>query len=425
MEGPGAFINLAENEPEVLVIGGGVIGVCAAYYAAKSGSRVTWVERSAICSGCSRGNAGWLVPSHCIPLASPGALSKGLKWMWSGSSSFSIRPRLDWGLLQWLIAFAGACNEQRVRESIPVLRDLTFRSLALYHELCGVDGVKCGLRSSGSLMLFATNRGFEEGRRDAELLGESGIASEIWSVEEILHKESSIRPEIAGGVLYPEDAQILPSEFVESLATVVQQMGAAVLPSTQVTGFQLEHGIISRVQTTRGEFRPGAVILAAGADSAPIARKLGMRLPIEAGKGYSFSIPSTIFNPSRCLLLSEAKVAVTPFGDRVRFGGTFELSGLDLTINTARLTAIRDSASLYVSAMLPANLDEQWSGLRPCTPDGLPVISLIPSVRNLVVASGHAMLGVSLGPVSGKLAAQLARDERPDIEISALRFSRF
>ena len=409
----------------MLVIGGGVIGVCATYYAAKAGSRVMLVERSSICSGCSRGNAGWLVPSHCIPLASPGALAKGLKWMWSSNSPFSIRPRLDWGLLQWLIAFAGACNEKRVRESIPVLKDLTFRSLELYRELCCIDGVKCSLRSNGSLMLFATSRGFEEGRQDTQLLGDSGIASEIWGVEEILHKESSIRPEIAGGILYPEDGQISPHEFVESLAAVVQRMGGTILPSTQVTGFRLERGNISSVQTTRGEFRPQTVILAAGVDSAPIARKLGLRLPIQAGKGYSFSIPSTIFNPSRPLLFSEAKIAVTPFGDRVRFGGTLELSGLDLTINTARLTAIRDNSSRYLSAMLPTKLDEQWSGLRPCTPDGLPIISRIPSVRNLVVASGHAMLGVSLGPVSGKLAAQLALDEHTDVEIPALRFSRF
>jgi D-amino-acid dehydrogenase len=198
-----------------------------------------------------------------------------------------------------------------------------------------------------------------------------------------------------------------------------------MLSSTQVTGFSLANGTISSVQTSRGEFLPRTVVLAAGADSAPLARKLGVRLPIEAGKGYSFSIPSTSFNPSRPLLLSEAKVAVTPFGDTVRFGGTLELSGLDNTINRARINAIRESSSRYLSPKLPLVLNEEWSGLRPCTPDGLPLISVAPAVRNLVVASGHAMLGISLGPVTGKLAAQLARGERTDLDVSALKISRF
>jgi D-amino-acid dehydrogenase len=409
----------------VLVVGGGVIGVCAAYYAAKAGRKVTLLERSTICSGCSRGNAGWLVPSHCIPLASPGALAKGLKWMWSGTSPFAIKARLDWALLKWLIAFAGACKEEKVRESIPVLRDLTFQSLALYRDLCGVAGVRCDLRNDGSLMVFATRKGFEEGRRDAELLGESGITSEIWSSEQVVQRERQINSEIAGGIFYPQDAQISPSDFVETLSTAAQHMGVAVLASTQVTGFRLDGKTVSAVQTTRGEFRPQTVILAAGADSAAIARMLKVQLPIEAGKGYSFSVPSDQFSPSRALLLSEAKVAVTPFAGRTRFGGTLELSGLDYKIEPARMTAIRVSSNRYLSVALPVNIEEEWTGLRPCTPDGLPIISRVPSVRNLVIAGGHAMLGVSLGPISGKLAVLLASDQRPEFNVDSLSVARF
>ena len=421
----GEFIDLAESEPEVLVIGGGVIGVCAAYYAAAVGSRVMLLERSTICSGCSRGNAGWLVPSHCIPLASPGALIKGLRWMWSGNSPFAIKPRVNLALVKWLIAFAGACKEEKVRQSIPVLRDLTFQSLALYRGLCCVDGVRCDLRNNGSLMIFATPKGFEEGRREAEVLGENSISSETWSPEQVVQREPQIHPGIAGGILYPQDAQIFPSEFVESLSGEAQRLGATMLTATNVTGFRLEGKTISTVQTTRGDFRPRAVILAAGADSARLARTMGVQLPIEAGKGYSFSIPSSYFSPSRALLLSEAKVAVSPFGSRTRFGGTLELSGLDSTIDVARLIAIRRSADRYLSASLPPTIEEEWTGLRPCTPDGLPIISRVPAVRNLIVAGGHAMLGVSLGPVSGKLAAQLALDQEPEFDVAPLSIERF
>jgi D-amino-acid dehydrogenase len=366
-----------------------------------------------------------LVPSHCIPLASPGSLTKGLKWMWSQASPFAIRPRLDWALMKWLIAFAGACKEEKVRESIPVLRDLTFRSLALYRDLCSVEGVRCDLRNDGTLTVFATPEGLEEGRRDADLLGEYGITTEIWRPGQVTQSEPQINPQIAGGILYPQDAQISPSDFVESLSAVAQSMGTSILASTQVTGFRQEGKTITTVQTTRGEFRPKIVVLAAGADSTRLAGMLGVQLPIEAGKGYSFSVPSDQFGPSRALLLSEAKVAVSPFRGRTRFGGTLELSGLDYTIDAARVIAIRESSNRYLSASLLVNVEEKWTGLRPCTPDGLPIISRIPSVRNLVVASGHAMLGVSLGPISGSLAAQLAQEKQPEFNLDPLSASRF
>ena len=345
--------------------------------------------------------------------------------MWSGTSPFAIKPRFDWALWKWLIAFAGACREEKVRQSIPVLRDLTFQSLALYSELCASGDVKCDLTNNGSLMVFATQEGLREGQREAGLLGKFGITSEIWTRQQTLQSESQIRSNIAGSIFYPQDAQISPADFVESLSKAAQQMNATILSGTQVTGFRLDGDTISAVQTTNGDFRPKIVILAAGAHSAVLASTFGLRLPIEAGKGYSFSVSSDHFCPSRALLLSEEKVAVTPFGARTRFGGTLELSGLNSTIDVGRLIAIRQSAGRYLSVSLPTSVDEEWTGLRPCTPDGLPIISRVPEVRNLVVAGGHAMLGVSLGPISGKLAAQLALDRQPELDINPLRLERF
>jgi D-amino-acid dehydrogenase len=295
----------------------------------------------------------------------------------------------------------------------------------LYEELCSLEGMSCGYRRDGSLMLFATSEGLAEGQRDAEMLGEHGIASQLWNSAEVLQREPSIVPSIAGGIHYPDDGQISPSEFVESLARMCQKLDADILPSTQVTGFSIAHGAITAVQTSRGDFQPKTIVLAAGVESSTLAHRLGINLPIQAGKGYSFSIPCSTFSPSRPLLLSEAKVAVTPFADKVRFGGTLELSGIDHTVNVERLNAIRESSSRYVLAKLPLAVDEHWSGLRPCTPDGLPVISRVPTVRNLVIASGHAMLGISLGPISGKLAAQLACSEPPDVDVTRLNIARF
>ncbi len=359
------------GNPDVLIIGGGIIGVCTAYYAAKAGRSVTLVERGEICSGCSRGNAGWLVPSHCIPLAAPGALGKGLKWMWQTDSPFFIRPRLDWELIKWLVTFAASCTERKVRTSIPVIRDLTFASLKLFEELGALAGMSFGYRRDGSLMLFATDRGFAEGKRDAQLLKDTGIVSQVLSTEEVLQQEPSIVPTIAGGIYYPEDAHLQPVQFVESVAALARSLGANLHPSTAVTGFDLANGKIHTVHTTQGDSCPGRVVLAAGAESSTLAHMLRIKLPIQAGKGYSFSITSPDFSPSRPLLLSEAKVAITPYGDKVRFAGTLELSGIDKTIDSARLNAIRKSSSQYFSPKLPEILHEQWTGLRPCTPDGL------------------------------------------------------
>ncbi len=413
------------NEPDVLVIGGGVIGVCTAYYAAQAGRKVTLVESEDVGSGCSWGNAGWIVPSHCIPLAAPGVLRKALKWMWSSRSPFSIRPRLDWALIQWLVVFAAACNESRARAAIPILRDLTFASRELYRKLCSLEGMDAGYCEDGSLMLFATQGGFTEGQRDAEMLGEFGIPSQEWESEEILHREPSVAPRIARGIFYPDDAHLSPAGFLGSLARTSKKRGVEIIRSTSVTGFKLENGHISAVHTTQGDLRSKSVVLAAGCESSTLSRSVGINLPIQAGKGYSFSIPSSIVCPSRPLLLSEAKVAVTPFGEKVRFAGTLELSGLDYNINETRLNAIRDSSSEYFAQRLPLVVGDKWCGLRPCTPDGLPVVSLMPTIKNLVVASGHAMLGISLGPITGKLAAQLASHEPSDFDLSLLSIKRF
>jgi D-amino-acid dehydrogenase len=260
---------------------------------------------------------------------------------------------------------------------------LTFASLKLCQELISSEAMSCGYRGDGTLMLFVTAKGLADGRRDAEMLEESRIPSQEWRRNEVLHREPSIVPGIAGGIFYPDDAQISPAVFVESLAKISQRLDATIVTSTTFTGFSVANGTIQAVKTSQGDFRPRTAILATGVESSTLAHKLGIRLRIQAGKGYSFSIPSSTFSPSRPLLLSNAKVAITPSGDKIRFGDTLELSGIETTIDAARLRAIRESSSRCLTPKLPMVLDEQWSGLRPRTPDGLPVISVVPPCGTL------------------------------------------
>jgi len=410
---------------DVLIIGGGVIGVCSAYYLAQMGWTVTLLEKAEICAGCSYGNAGLVVPSHSIPLAAPGVLGKALKWMLNPESPFYIRPRLSPELISWLWRFRGACTTAHVRRALPVLRDLSYASLVLLKELAAIEGFHFGYRQNGVLAVFRTETGYEQGAREARLLEEAGIPAKHLNASEVRSIEPGLRPEVSGGVYFPDDAHLIPDAFVRGLARIAERKGVRIRTSTEVLGLRTRGRRIVAVETTEGHFQCDEVVLAAGSWSSEIARGLRLDLPIQPAKGYSVTFRRPPNSPTVPLLLGEAKVGVTPMGETLRFAGTLELAGLDLSINRRRLDAMIRSAALYLASTQDLAVMETWRGLRPCTPDGLPLIGRLERVENLIVATGHAMVGVSLGPITGKLVAQLASDEEPMVDISLLRPDRF
>ncbi len=222
-----------------------------------------------------------------------------------------------------------------------------------------------------------------------------------------------------------EDAQLDPALFVQGLAARVQQHGAVIYTRTEVIGFETDANRITAVKTTRGDFYPDQVVLATGAWSPKVVRDLRLKLPIQSAKGYSITVRRPDSCPRIPLMLGEAKVAMTPLGTTLRFAGTLELAGFDLTINRRRVDAIRRAVSEYLVGTSGTELIEIWRGLRPCTPDGLPMIGRCESFENLIVATGHAMLGISLGPITGTLVAQIACGEPATIDLTALQVERF
>lgn len=410
---------------DILVIGGGVIGVCSAYYLARRGRRVTVLERGEIASGCSYGNAGLIVPSHSVPLAAPGALRKGLRWMLDPESPFYIRPRASADLLAWLWRFGRAARRVRARRAIPVLAALGRESVVLYRELAATEGLSFGYREQGLLVVYRTERGLEEGIAEARLLEEAGIAAKILDGPATRALEPGLRPEVAGGVFYPGDAHLIPDLFVRGLARVAEGLGVRLAPATEVLGLRTRGRALSAVETTRGEFAAEEVVLAAGSWSPEIARALSLRLPIQPAKGYSVTCAAPTPRPEVPLLLGEARVAVTPMGGRLRFAGTLELAGLDLAVNRRRLEAIMRAAARYLVHADDLPRLELWRGLRPCTPDGLPIIGRPPGLDNLILATGHATIGVSLGPVTGRLVSRLAMHEEPGTDLALLAPGRF
>ncbi|HKZ68975.1 MAG TPA: FAD-dependent oxidoreductase [Anaerolineales bacterium] len=418
------------EKTDVLVIGGGVVGVCAAYYLAGRGCRVTLIEQGEIASGCSYANAGLIVPSHATPLPQPGALASGLKWLLDPKSPFYIKPRLDFDLLRWLITFAAHCTERHVRYALPVLRDLGLASAALYDELAALFDF--GYTHHGLILAYKTKAALGHGLAEAELLNANGLSAVPLSPAEAHETEPTLRSDLAGGIFYKADSHLNPAMFVTGLAKCLQGKGrVAIQRNTKVKGLVKSGRRIECVETTAGDFRPAEVVVAAGAWSPALTRSLDLNVPIQAAKGYSVTVKRPLIYPRHGLLLGESRVAVTPMlspeGDILRFAGTLELTGLDLSINQRRAEAVRRAPKDYMIGLEGALLEtmEVWSGLRPCTPDGLPIIGRPASLDNLTLAAGHAMVGMSLGPITGKLVAQIVCGEKTDVDVRPLRAERF
>ncbi len=418
-----------KTKTDILIIGGGSIGVCSAHYLSEAGKDVVLVDKTDICAGSSYGNAGLIVPSHSIPLAAPGVIGKALKWMFDPESPFYIKPRLDLELAKWLWEFQAACTPARMQPSLAVLRDLNLASVQLFTEIAAIEGLDFGFEKKGSLMVYKTEQGLEDGIIEAGILSEKGIQTEILDPGDLRRLDPMANYRASGAVYYPQDAHLVPARFVRELARHVIENSANVRihPSTEVIGFKGRNRRIQTVVTTRGEFSANEVVLAGGAWSPAIASELGLKLPIQPAKGYSV----TFERPDRCpevpASLAESKVAVTPMGDMLRFGGTLELAGMDLSINKRRVAAILNAVPRYLPDLNPNNLKhiETWRGLRPCTPDGLPFLGRSRTYKNLTVAAGHAMIGVSLGPITGKLVSQVVTGQTPAIDLGPLRVDRF
>ena len=413
------------SQQDVVIIGGGVIGVCSAYFLARKGIQVTLIEKGEIASGCSYGNGGLIVPSHSVPLASPGALGSGLRWLLDSESPFYIKPRFDMDLLRWLVRFALASRHQQMLRAIPIMRDLLFASRALYEELAERAGFDFGFEGEGSLLVYLSKERLQHEMEEAHLLEKFDILLRVLDQAQVHDLEPALLPQVAGGIHYPRDGHIHPARFVTGLAEKARGLGTQVWTKTEAMGFELSQGKITKIRTTRGDISPKQVILATGSWSPDVARELKLQIPIQAAKGYSITLENPPVSPKIPLSFGEARVAVNPLGDSLRLAGTLELAGMDFSINSRRVDAMRKASSAYLPGLGDAKIIEIWRGLRPCTPDGLPIIGRSRDFDNLVVAAGHAMLGMSLGPITGRLVSQLLNGEKTDVDVLPFRMERF
>lgn len=414
------------NEPDVIVVGGGVIGCGAAYYLAREGARVRLIEADRIGRACSHGNCGYICPSHILPLTAPGAVRRVIAHMFDPDSALYVRPRLDFGLWTWLTRFALCCREPHMRAAALARNSLLGASMQLYRELIATESLEVEWQDRGLLFVYKTPHEFHAYETSAELLRrEYGLELVPYEGHSLTELEPSLRPELAGGWHCPTDAHLRPDRLMSALAPVLRRLGVELVEGVTVQGMEVSAGKLTSLATSRGPMRAEMVVLSAGAESPKLAGMLGCRLPIQPGKGYSITMPAYSAQPKMPMIFEESHVAVTPWPSGIRIGSTMEFVGYDRTINRRRIELFQRAATEHLVDPPTGPIQEEWYGWRPMTYDELPCIGRAPRVKNVIVAAGHGMLGMSTMTGTGKLVSELVLGRTPHIDPRPYSLTRF
>lgn len=412
---------------KAIVVGGGVVGLSSAYYLKERGWEVTLIDKTDLSDSCSYGNLGMIVPSHFVPLAMPGMISQGIKWMFNSRSPFYVKPSLNFDLINWGLKFVKSATEKNVEQSAIPLRDINLLSKSLYEALAAKPGFDFDLEKKGIMMYFKTEKVAEEEIHLAHRAQSLGLDVEPLSKQQAQAMEPAIELDVLGAVHYRCDAHLYPNKLIPQLIQYLKQAGVKFETGNAVEKIVKEGSIIKKVITAKGSFDADAIVMAAGSWLPQLTKMAGLSIPLMPGKGYSFMQN----NPAKKLnipsIFCEARVAVTPMNGGIRYGGTMEIAPVNSKVNMKRVEGIVNSIPKYFSNV-QLDLPEEknvWYGFRPCTPDGVPYIGQSKKISNLFIAGGHAMSGLSLGPASGKLIAELVNGQQTSMDITAFNPERF
>lgn len=411
----------------ITIIGGGVIGLCSAYYLQKEGYEVTVIERGDITDGCSFGNMGYMSPSHFVPLASPGIIAEGFKHMLSSSSPFYIKPRLNWDLMQWGWHFWKSSNTATVKKNAPHLNNLLQMSRALINDMRTDIGNTFDMEEKGCLMMCKQQKTLDHEFHLADDAEKFGLKVERLKRDAVQQLETDVEVDVAGAVLFKDDCHFNPGKMMVALKNNLETKGVKFQLNTTVTGFERSNDGITAIITDKGKFDCEQLVLATGSWLPVVAKMMGIKLLLQPGKGYSHTYQHVEKNIKYPAILVDGRCAITPWGHQLRIGGTMELSGINNKVLINRMQGIYDSAKNFYPGLKidfpPA--DKIWNGLRPVTPDGLPYIGHTSAYKNVVVAGGHAMLGISEGTGTGKLVTEIIQQKKYSISIEAFKPNRF
>jgi len=416
------------KERHTVIIGAGVIGVNIAYYLAKRGARVTVLEKDRIGHGASFGNAGAIALGHG-PVNKPGRVKQALRSMFDPLGPLYLKPRLDPDLFKWLWMFRSYCTEERLLSSLKLMGNLGHLTGALFEQLIAEEALVCNYTPGGYYEIFKTESALSSARTEAEMSLPNGYHPENVSGDELREREPAIGDDIIGGVFFKDSATIDPYRFVFTLAEAARKQGVTFIESCEASEVVTGGGTIESVRLVDGEvLSADNVVVAAGAYSRKLTRKLGIPLPLQAAKGYHCDRDIAAGGTPALgitFCLGERSVYCTPMGDFLRLAGTLEFSGLNHEIRAPRLAQLTASAKAYVKGFEDVGPSSEWCGLRPCLPDGYPAVGPITGYSGLYLATGHAMLGLTLGPITGQLLAEMILDGRPSTEIGEFDPNRF
>ncbi|MBT8253796.1 MAG: FAD-dependent oxidoreductase [Flavobacteriaceae bacterium] len=404
---------------KVIVIGGGVIGLCSAYYLHKNGHEVIVIDKSNMDEGASFVNAGYLSPSHIIPLAAPGVMRKGLRWMFNSSSPLYIKPRFEADLLRWGLAFNKSCNPRHVKKSIPAIRDIAVLSQELYDAIKEDENFTFHYEKKGLMMLCLSMKGLEEEMKIADQALRAGLEVNEIKPDDIAQLEPKAKINAVGGTYYKCDYHTTPHEFMNDLKSYLEKAGVKLYKNEAVRDFSMDRDRIQMVITEKQILEVDEVVLTAGAWSGELSKKLQLNLLLQAGKGYRINT-TTDYGITLPAILSEKKIAVTPMNGFTRIAGTMEIAGINSRINKVRVEAIAKGVKLYYPNLSLTETEQREAacGLRPVSPDGLPYIGRSKGLRNLTVGAGHAMMGWSMATATGKLIQETIENEKPSIDMT-------
>ena len=404
---------------DVAIVGGGAIGATTALELARRGARVAVLERGAdLAWGCSAGNAGIVGASHVVPLADPAALRDGLRWMARPDSPFYVRPRPR--VLPWLARFTFEAAPPRVRRSRAVLRELAAHSASLHADL-DAAGLDAGYSRRGLLNVYGSRRAYETAVRD----GQDGPRFETLDAPDVRALAPGLTAPFAGALHHPDEMHCDPARFVRAIGARARELGVDIRTGVEVLGVRRQGERVESLWTTAGDLPVGELVVAAGVWSTGLARGLGLQLPIEGGKGYHLDVDRLAGDAELPVWLHESRVVITPLNGRVRLAGTLELTGEDRGVDPRRVDAIAEAARPVLPAFETRRVRDVWRGLRPCTPDGLPIIGRAPGIENATLATGHGMWGLQLAPLTAQLAAATVLGETPGHDLHPLRPDRF
>ncbi len=410
----------------IVVVGGGISGLCSAYYLVRGGHQVTVLDRTDISTGASFINAGYITPSHFIPLAAPGIITQGIKWMFNSSSPFYVKPRWDMEFFKWALLFKKAATALQVKRAVPIIKELNLKSRELYEQMVADLDFAFHYERKGVLMAYSTAKSEHEEHEVAEKAIKLGLDTVVLSKEELHKIQPVLSDKVLGAVHYTCDAHMTPNQFMKGMKTWLKSKGVIFEYNQVVDSFLLDGNCISAVKTQDSVFEADAFVLASGSWTSQLAKSLKLNIPIQGGKGYSMDVhrPTGITLPT---ILVDARAAITPMEGFTRFAGTMEFSGNNCTVRKERVNALANAVKEHYREVEINENEKQnaASGLRPVSPDGLPFIGRTSKYSNLTIAAGHAMMGWSLGPITGKLIADEIDNRSTSINLDPISPDRY